>query len=93
MNINEKKTGFKSINPQYLKYSQDDLNEQLRVAEASEKEAADLEEETKLKHEEADRQKQDVDEKLVQCLARETRVIDDLQKLKVRKDSSLDYFG
>merc|ERR1711997_923351 len=34
----------------------DDLNEQLRVAEASEKEAA---EETKLKLEEADRQKQD----------------------------------
>ena len=55
----------------------------MRVAEASEKEAADLEEETKLKLEEADRQKQDVDEKLVQCLGRETRVIDDLQKLKV----------
>ena len=83
MNINEKKHGLESINLQHLIYSQDDLNEQLRVAEASEKEAADLEEETKLKLEEADRQKQDVDEKLVQCLARETRVIDDLQKLKV----------
>ena len=86
------RTGFKSINLQHLNYFQDDLNEQLRVAEASEKEAADLEEETKLKLEEADRQKQDVDEKLVQCLARETRVIDDLQKLKVRKDSFLYYF-
>ena len=41
--------------------------------------------------EEADRQKQDVDEKLVQCLARETRVIDDLQKLKVGKESFLVY--
>ena len=61
----------------------------MRVAEASEKEAADLEEETKLKLEEADRQKQDVDEKLVQCLARETRVIDDLQKLKVGNQSFL----
>ena len=68
------------------------MNEQLRVAEASEKEAANLEEETKLKLEEADKQKQEVDEKLVQCLARETRVIDDLQKLKVRKDSFLYYF-
>ena len=51
-----------------------------------------MEEETKLKLEEADRQKQDVDEKLVQCLARETRVIDDLQKLKVGKDSSVNFF-
>ena len=68
------------------------MNEQLRVAEASEKEAADLEEETKLKLEEADKQKQEVDEKLVQCLARETRVIDDLQKLKVGMDSPLIYF-
>ena len=68
------------------------MNEQLRVAEASEKEAADLEEETKLKLEEADNQKQEVDEKLVQCLARETRVIDDLQKLKVGMDSPLIYF-
>ena len=67
------------------------MNEQLRVAEASEKEAADLEEETKLKLEEADKQKQEVDEKLVQCLARETRVIDDLQKLKVGKESFLVY--
>ena len=52
-----------------LWHFQDSLNDKLRTAEESEKQAIDLEEESKLK--------------LDECLGRESQAFEDLQKLKV----------
>ena len=60
------------------------MNEKLRAAEDSEKQATDLEEESKLKLDETEKQKAEAEEKLQQCLDRETQAFDDLQKVKVR---------
>ena len=62
---------------------QDNLNEKLRDAENFEKEASSLEENAKLQVDEAEKQKLLAEEKLQECLTREERVFNDLQKLKV----------
>ena len=59
------------------------MNEKLRASEDSEKQAIDLEEESKLKSDEAEKQKAESEEKLQQCLGRESQAFEDLQKLKV----------
>ena len=62
----------------------DNLNEKLRAAEDSEKQATDLEEESKLKLDEAEKNKVEAEEKLQQCLERESKTFEQLEKLKVR---------
>ena len=57
----------------------------MRNAEDSEKQATDLEEQTKLKLEEVEKQRLDGETLLTQCLDREKVVTDELQNLKVNK--------
>ena len=59
------------------------MNQKLREAENFEKEASNLEENAKLQVDEAEKQKLLAEEKLQECITREERVFEDLQKLKV----------
>ena len=63
----------------------DNLNQKLREAENFEKEASNLEENAKLQVDEAEKQKLLAEEKLQECITREERVFEDLQKLKVSR--------
>merc|ERR1712150_70383 len=60
----------------------DNLNQKLREAEIFEKDATSLEENAKLQVDEAEKQKLLAEEKLQECITREEKVFDDLQKLK-----------
>jgi len=60
----------------------DNLNQKLREAEIFQKDATSLEENAKLQVDEAEKQKLLAEEKLQECITREEKVFDDLQKLK-----------
>jgi len=60
----------------------DNLNQKLRDAENFERDSLTQEENAKLQVDEAEKQKLLAEEKLQECIAREERVFEDLQKLK-----------
>ena len=61
----------------------DNLNQKLRDAENFERDSLTQEENAKLQVDEAEKQKLLAEEKLQECITREERVFEDLQKLKV----------
>ena len=61
----------------------DNLNQKLREAENFERDSLTQEENAKLQVDEAEKQKLLAEEKLQECITREGRVFEDLQKLKV----------
>ena len=63
---------------------QDNLNQKLREAEKFQNDANSLQESAKLQLDEAEKAKLLAEEGVRKCVAREERVFDDLQKLKVR---------
>ena len=61
------------------------MNQKLRDAENFERDSLTQEENAKLQVDEAEKQKLLAEEKLQECIAREERVFEDLQKLKVSR--------